>query len=308
MQDFRCRSDGIAGIDELLVGLGRRRNESEGRRLVAADLPILAGVEPGPRDLITDRKKLRRLPEEEPGLERLDVRGGDLGLVLLLAEEVVQEPDRRVERAIIEPAHDAQRIHIPAAVDVLGAHARVSQRFARQPGHRHPNDLIPAVQLIVVKGVVACFVPALLEVGLVELVLVDNDDPARLHVHDVGLEAGRVHRHQGVHRVPRCEDVGAGELYLEAGDAERGSARGANLSGEVRVGCDIVAEQGSGVGEQPAGELHTVAGVAAKPNGHGVNGFGVNVTMGGVGVRAHESDFRLCGQAFPIPPESSVVL
>jgi len=41
-----------------------------------------------------------------------------------------------------------------------------------------------------------------------------------------------------------------------------------NLGGEVGQRADVVAEDGRGVGELGAGELHTVAGVARKTNRH----------------------------------------
>ena len=56
----------------------------------------------------------------------------------------------------------------------------------------------------------------------------------------------------------------------DAGQRARG---GADLGREVGEGGEVVAEQGGGVGELAAGDLHAVAGVAAEADDRALSGF-----------------------------------
>ena len=56
------------------------------------------------------------------------------------------------------------------------------------------------------------------------------------------------------------------EVELVAADAGQGAGRGADFSGEVWKGGDVVSDDGGGVGQLGAGELHSVSGVAREPN------------------------------------------
>jgi hypothetical protein len=153
-------------------------------------------------------------------------------------------------------------VHVPAPVDVLGPHPRVAERLAGETAHRDLEDLVVPVELVVLEGVVAIGVAALAQVHLRELVLVDDHDAARLHIVDVRLEGGRVHRHEGVDHVPGRVDVGAREVDLEAGDAVGRPARCSDLRREVREGRDVVPEEGARAGELGSRQLHAVAGIA----------------------------------------------
>ena len=90
--------------------------------------------------------------------------------------------------------------------------------------------------------------------------------PPGSQVLEVGLQGGGVHGDEGVELVAGRVDVVAAEVDLEAGDAGQGAGRGANFGGEVGQRADVVAEDGRGVGELRAGELHAVAGVAGQTN------------------------------------------
>src|SRR5690606_170271 len=109
--------------------------------------------------------------------------------------------------------------------------------------------------------------PGELEVLVVEPILVEDEDATLLEVAEVGLECGRIHRDQGVNLVARGEDFLAAEMELEARDAVDSSDGCADFGGEVRKGADVVAEDGGGVGELGACELHAVAGVAGETDG-----------------------------------------
>ena len=111
----------------------------------------------------------------------------------------------------------------------------------------------------------------LLQVLLVELLLVDDQDAVRPQIADVDLQRRRVHRHEHVEVVARREDLAAGEVQLEAGDAGERARGGADLGGEVGQGAEIVAGQRGLVGELHAGDLHAVAGVAGEADDDGIS-------------------------------------
>jgi hypothetical protein len=174
-----------------------------------------------------------------------------------------------------------------APVDLLGSDARLGQRLPGEPAHGHLEDLVAAVELVVIERVVPRLVAALAEIDLVELVLVDDDDAARLDVADIGLEAGRVHRHQGVDPVAGRVDVAGGEADLEPRHAIGRAAGGPDLRWKIGEGRDVVAEDGRGRRELAAGELHAVAGVAAEANDHGIQQPRLEVSLRAVRLGGH---------------------
>jgi hypothetical protein len=93
--------------------------------------------------------------------------------------------------------------------------------------------------------------------------VLDDVGPAR-QVGEVGLERGRVHRHQDIRRVAGGQDVMVGEVELEAGHPRQGAGRGADLGGEVRQRGEVVAEGRRLLGEPVSRQLHAIAGVARE--------------------------------------------
>jgi len=102
------------------------------------------------------------------------------------------------------------------------------------------------------------------EVALVERVVVDHDRRATLERVNVRLQRGWIHRHEHVRRVARGEDVTRGEVDLEGGHAAHRPRGRANLGGVVGCRRKVVPEDRRGLGETPAGELHTVTRVASN--------------------------------------------
>ncbi len=111
----------------------------------------------------------------------------------------------------------------------------------------------------------------LLQILFIELVRVDDDRAAFFEVEEVDLERGGVHRDEDARLVAGRADVLRGKVQLEAGDAGQTSGGGANLGGEIRQRRDVVAEDGGGVGELRARELHAVAGVSGEADGDGLD-------------------------------------
>ena len=106
----------------------------------------------------------------------------------------------------------------------------------------------------------------LVEVALVERVGVHEHRGARRHLGEVRLQRGRVHRDEHVRRVAGRDDVVVGDVHLERRHPGDGPRRGADLRRVVGQGGEVVAEDGAGVGEPIAGDLHPVAGVAGEPD------------------------------------------
>ena len=99
-----------------------------------------------------------------------------------------------------------------------------------------------------------------------ERVAVDDDRGSGFEPLAVGLERGGVHGHQYVAVVARVADPLCAEMHLESRYAGDGALRRADFGRIVREGGDAVTQQGRGVGEECAGQLHAVARVAREPD------------------------------------------
>ena len=102
------------------------------------------------------------------------------------------------------------------------------------------------------------------QIGLAEIVEVDDQNPIGLQVRKVHFQRGGIHGDERVHAVARRVDVARRKMHLETADAGKRARRGANLSREIGKRGKIVAVQRHGIGELAAGDLHAVAGVAAE--------------------------------------------
>ncbi len=225
---------------------------------VAADVAVEARGQLGGRDLVGGLEGLGRVAV---GVARLHRELVGLGQDRLLAELVVEPPEGRVHRTVVEPVAHAEREEVLAPVHALGVEAELAQGGARELGQLHREEAVPVEGVVLERALRHL---RLLEVGLLEVVDVDDEDAVRAQVGDVHLERRRVHRDERVHGVARGEDVLGTEVDLEPGDPGQGAGGGADLGREVGKGGEVVAEEGGGVRELAAGDLHAVTGVAAK--------------------------------------------
>ena len=105
-------------------------------------------------------------------------------------------------------------------------------------------------------------------------------------VGEVRLERRRVHRDEHVGPVAGRQDVVVGEVDLEAGDARERAGRRADLGGEVRERCEVVAERRGLAREPVARELHPVTRVAREADDDAVELLDPLGAAHGIRVRA----------------------
>ena len=159
----------------------------------------------------------------------------------LLAELVVDEPQRRLERAVVEPEDQAQREEVPAAVGFLlcpGPGLRPPAASSLVIGDREAagtcSRLPSSSGLVVVAG--------LLQVLLVEGVLVDDQDAAR-RAGRRGSSSARPGSSPPGRRPCRraCRSRCWQKWIWKPRHAGQRAARGANLGREVGERGDVVA-------------------------------------------------------------------
>ena len=279
VQDLAGGRDGVGGVDEVPPGQLGGGHEAQGGGLVAVDVAIGAGGQPGRLDAEAVVEDLRRLAEGVAGLERPQVGlqddrpSGELGL---------DPGDGGLHGALEEPEHDAQGEEVLGQVDLLGGHLEALEGARVERADRDLEDVVVGERAVRQRvGRVAGLGQVLGREG----VLVDDDGAAGRHVAEVGPQGRRVHGHQDVRRVAGRVDLRGGEADLEAGDAGQRAGRGADLGREVRQGGDVVAEDGSRAGELRPGHLHAVAGIAREADGDSLQfqdrGADVLVCLGG---------------------------
>ena len=116
-------------------------------------------------------------------------------------------------------------------------------------------------------------VARLVEVALVEGGRIDDNRPAHLQVLQLHGERGGVHGDQDVDRVAGRHHVGAAELDLVGGDAERRAGGCPDLRGKIRERREVAAGERGLLRELAAGDLHPVARISREANHDGVAGF-----------------------------------
>ena len=278
VEDRRGWRDRIAAEEHRQVGQLRPRDQAQADRLGAGD----GAVEPGRGrhgievQLLQRPGQLGRLAIGMTGVERGDV---GIGQHRVLAELVLQPFDQRGTVTVEHPQRQAEGPHVLAAQGFLVAQAERLDRFERQRADVEGHQ-VPLRQAAVLKRV--DLVLGLLEVALGELAAVGNDQAARLERLDIGLQRGRIHRHQHVGGIAGGIDGGRPEVDLEGRDAEQRALRGADFRRKIGKGGQIVAGQRGGQGELPAGELHAVARVAGETHDNRFGGGAITRPLGGV--------------------------
>ena len=180
MQNVRSRSNRIAALKQPQAGFLRRGHKPQRERLVTAHAPVESRRKLRRRNLIADLKCFRGLAVRIAALQRELVGFHQQRLVL---ELVLDPPDRRIHRAVVEPIAHAQREKVLAAVHGLGVKSQMFEGAPRQPFEfdRKQPEFIEGVVFQRIRGHLR-----FTQVALFEAVAVDDQDP-------VGLEVSNIH-------------------------------------------------------------------------------------------------------------------
>ncbi len=104
------------------------------------------------------------------------------------------------------------------------------------------------------------------QIVFAEIIFVDDQDSVFLQVRDIHFQRGRVHRHQRIHGISRSKNIRRGKLNLETAHSRQRAGRSANLSGIIGKRRKVISIQSHSIRELVSGNLHSVAGIAAKPD------------------------------------------
>ena len=179
----------------------------------------------------------------------------------------LQERDRRLDRPLEQPGHQAEGVHVLRPGRVLAGQAELLDRLHRHAGQVQRYDVV-AVELAGLQRVLV--VPDPLQVAGGEVGGVDDQGGAARDVAQVRLEGRRVHRDQHIGRITRRQDVVVGEVELERRHSRQGSGWCPDLGGEVGQRRQVIAERCRFRCEPVPRELHPVAGVAGEADHHAV--------------------------------------
>ena len=174
--------------------------------------------------------------------------------------------DRLVDRSVKQPAYHAQRKHIAGLEDSLIVQTRLFEGLFRQRRQRHRNDLHRLRDMELRKRIIG-LVLRFLQIDFRERIGIDDNDRVVveqlvLHAH---FERGGVHRYDHI-RLIAGSIYSLTEVNLETADTAKRALRRTNLSGKVRKGRNLVAQNGGQGGKHVSRQLHAVTGIAAKTN------------------------------------------
>ena len=213
------------------------------------------------------------LHAEQLGRVGIVVAGPQAGAVgghhrQVLAELLHQPLQHRLQRPVVEPEAQAQGEEVLAPRGVLARKLQVLHGLFVQPRHGHGNDAIGGK---LAAGQRIGGIAGLGQVGLVELIFVDDEDAAGLQLAEVDLQGRRVHGDQHVGRIAGRMDFVVGETELKAAHAAQRTGRGTDLRRVIGQRADGQPRHRGDVRELAADDLHAVARVARKADRRGMD-------------------------------------
>jgi hypothetical protein len=131
VQDVGGRGDRIAAEEQRHAGKLRGGDEAERRGVVAGQAAVGAGADVGRAHPVAGEEHLGGVGVGIAGAQRQHVGLGDLGFLGELAADVLL---LLLQRAAVEGEHQAQRVVVLAAADLLLGEARLLQGMGRQFG------------------------------------------------------------------------------------------------------------------------------------------------------------------------------
>ncbi len=198
----------------------------------------------------------------------------------LLGELAFEEVDGFVYGTREEPAYNAEGEHVARFENGFVVKSAVFEAFLCQFGQSDGNDLYRLGDTEFGERIVG-LVEGFFKVFGGERVGIYNDyGIASVHclriivfgtrhvefaAEGAYFECCGVHSHNHICLVARGINSVA-ETYLETTYAAEGTLRGANFSGEVGQGGNLVTQDGTERGEHISRQLHTIAGVSAEAN------------------------------------------
>ncbi len=260
MQDVRGGCDRVGAVEHGEIGGLPGSDDAPGHGGVAGHVGVRARRQLGRLDVVGGPRRVGREPEVPTGLERQEI-----GVVNLrpLRELLIEPFDRRLQRPVEQPGHQAEREEVLRSQNVAAGDAAVLHGFLGQRLHGGRDDPV-TIETAVLQRVL--LVPGPVEVPLDERFRVHDDRPVGTYVLHVRLQPCRIHRHEDVRFVAGGQNVEIGNLHLERRDAGEGPRRSADLGREARECGEVVAECRRGIGELGTRQLHAVTGVTRKAN------------------------------------------
>ena len=205
------------------------------------------------------------------GMQHADVVFGHIGLCFKLFAQITLH--QRLA-AVEEPANDAQSKHVAAF-----QHGFVVERSVAQTGLHHRRDgahhHAVAIDAELSKIVVGLKF-GLAQILFFEVVAVDDDGSRGRCILNLRFQRGGIHRHEHIAEVTWREHLVFTDFHLVSAHARQRTLRRANVGRIVLQRGDAVAYFGRNHRKNGAGQLHSVARIARKPNGDLVQLFYLN--------------------------------
>ncbi|GBD42502.1 hypothetical protein HRbin39_01896 [bacterium HR39] len=259
VEDGRGRGDGIGGIEQLQPGAAGAVDQPEGDGLVAGDGAIEARLVGGPRHPEARKlRQFRRLGQGVAGAQR-----GEIGLQHV--RPVAEAPARPLldgrEVAVEHPEDQPEGEEVLGAQPLAHAEPGLGRGLLRELGDVDPDHPVGIERAV---GARVALEAGLAQMALGEAAGIQDDDGAGLEKRQVHFQRRRIEGHQHVGPVTHGADAAAAEVDLVGGDAVGGARRRADLGGIVGISLETVARERGGEGEEVAGELDAVAGIAGE--------------------------------------------
>ncbi len=270
MENVGGRSDGIGAEEQRTTAFLAGHDKTPGSGCVAVDIGIYARTRIFRFDTVSAHRGVNVVSVVVAGLKNLGV-----GLVngRLFAEFLFQMVESGVDRAVEKPADQTKRKYIAAFKHTLGIKTGIGKSGFGHRGHRHFHYLGLDAEFLerTVSGVFRFF-----KIGFAEGVDIHNNHATLFKELVILLQCCRVHGQQHIAAVAGGVHIVA-YAYLKAGNAAKRTLGSADFGRIVRKCRHLIADACRDIGENVAGKLHAVAGVAGKPHHNFIQDFYISL-------------------------------
>ena len=260
MQYVGGRSDRITAKEQWQTALFRSKNQAPSGGFVTVNVGVNARFCLVAFDAVGRYRSVYVVTIVVAALNHLGISLVDGRLLGKLVFEHVQ---CSLERAVEQPAHQAECKHVAALQRCFVVESAIGKRSLHHRGHWHLNNLSPNLckpDFIVrlVGGV-----KRLVEVRLAERIDVDDSHTAIFQEFHVLLQCCSVHRHEHVALVARSVHT-ASDVHLKSRYAIKRALWSTHLCRIVGEGGNLVANASRHIREDVASQLHAIARVARE--------------------------------------------